>query len=96
MDGAGAPFEGTETLFRYPIGACVVARWFNRWRWTDPWHCNRRIRRKRLVVEERSVYLDGLNLHRGSSAVLAGTQRWRDVHVRLVSQLVEPALPNDE
>lgn len=57
VDGVGAPFEGTEKLFRYPIGARVVARWFNRWRWTDPRRCNRRNHRKLLVVDGRSVYL---------------------------------------
>tara|TARA_R110002049_G_scaffold58143_15_gene158542 strand:+ start:4191 stop:5315 length:1125 start_codon:yes stop_codon:yes gene_type:complete len=92
MDGAGALFEGTEKLFRYLVEAGVEARWFNRWRWTDPWHYNRRNHRKLLVVDERSVYLGGFNLHRESSAVLVGAQRWRDVHVCLISQLVEPAI----
>mgnify|MGYP003675656737 CR=1 FL=1 len=92
MDGAGAIFEGTEKLFRHLTGAAVDARWFNRWRWSDPWRYNRRNHRKLLVVDERCVYLGGFNLHRESSEALVGAQRWRDVHVRLNSHLIEPAI----
>lgn len=92
MDAAGAFFEGTETLFRHLAKAGVNTRWFNRWRWRDPWHYNRRNHRKLLVVDEHCVYVGGFNIHRESSRILVGSQRWRDVHVRLVGRLIEPAI----
>ncbi len=92
MDGAGAFLEGTEKLFRHLRRAAVDTRWFNRWRWSDPWHYNRRNHRKLLVIDERCVYVGGFNLHRESSEALVGAQRWRDVHVRLNACLIEPAV----
>lgn len=91
MDAAGAFFEGTEKLFRHLSKTGVEARWFNRWRWSDPWHYNRRNHRKLLVIDQRCVYVGGFNLHRESSKALMGAQRWRDVHVRLSACLIEPA-----
>ncbi len=91
VDAAGALFEGTDKLYRHLRKAGVHARWFNRWRWRDPWHYNRRNHRKLLVVDDRCVYLGGFNLHRESSRMLVGSRRWRDVHVRLAGRLVAPA-----
>lgn len=91
VDAAGALFEGTEKLFRHLCDAGVDARWFNRWRWRDPLHYNRRNHRKMLVVDDTSVYIGGFNIHRESSYVHVGRRRWRDVHVRLHGPLIEQA-----
>ncbi len=91
VDAAGALFEGTDKLYRHLRKAGVDARWFNRWRWRDPWYYNRRNHRKLLVVDDRSVYLGGFNLHRASSRMQVGNRRWRDVHVRLAGRLAAPA-----
>lgn len=91
VDAAGALFEGTDKLYRRLREGGAHARWFNRWRWRDPWHYNRRNHRKLLVVDDRCVYLGGFNLHRESSRLLLGRRRWRDVHVRLAGRLAAPA-----
>jgi len=91
VDAAGALFEGTEKVFHFMRGAGVEARWFNRWRWRDPLHYNRRNHRKLLVVDETCVFLGGFNIHRQSSQALIGARRWRDIHVRVTSGLGLPA-----
>lgn len=83
VDAAGALFENTESLFRYMQENAVVTQWFNRWRWRDPLHYNRRNHRKLLVVDETCVFLGGFNIHRQSSRSSFGPLRWRDVHVRV-------------
>lgn len=83
VDAAGALFENTESLFRYMQKNVVVTQWFNRWRWRDPLHYNRRNHRKLLVVDETCVFLGGFNIHRQSSRSSFGPLRWRDVHVRV-------------
>lgn len=92
VDAAGALFEGTEKLFRRLLDAGVEARWFNRWRWRDPWHYNRRNHRKLLVVDETCLYVGGFNIHRESSQALVGPRRWRDVHVRHAERLIDQAM----
>jgi cardiolipin synthase len=92
IDAAGALFEGTEKLFRRLLDDGVEARWFNRWRWRDPWHYNRRNHRKLLVVDETCLYVGGFNLHRESSQAIVGAQRWRDVHVRHSERLIDQAI----
>lgn len=92
VDAAGALFAGTEKLFRRLQDAGVEARWFNRWRWRDPWHYNRRNHRKLLVVDETFLYVGGFNLHRESSRAIVGAQRWRDVHVRHSERLIDQAV----
>lgn len=92
VDAAGAWFEGTEKLFRHLREAGVEARWFNRWRWRDPWHYNRRNHRKLLVIDATALYVGGFNIHRESSRAQVGSRRWRDVHVRLTGSLVQQAI----
>ncbi len=83
VDAAGAFFENTESLFRYLQENAVATQWFNRWRWRDPLHYNRRNHRKLLVIDETCVFLGGFNIHRQSSRASFGALRWRDVHVRV-------------
>lgn len=92
VDAAGAWFEGTDKLFRHLRDAGVEARWFNRWRWRDPWHYNRRNHRKLLVIDETALYVGGFNIHRESSRTQVGNRRWRDVHLRLTGSLVTQAV----
>lgn len=91
VDAAGALFQGTAKLFQYLLDAGVQARWFNRWRWRDPFHYNRRNHRKMLVVDDRCAYVGGFNIHRESSLAYAGKQRWRDVHIRFEGPPIEQA-----
>ena len=64
-------------------GAGVRVRRFHRWQWRDPWRYNRRDHRKLLVVDGRTVFLGGFNIHRQSSLAAFGPQRWRDTHLEL-------------
>ena len=87
LDAAGTLFAGTEELFGYLHQAGVEARWFNRWRWRDPLHYNRRNHRKLLVLDQSCVFVGGFNIHRESSRSIIGERRWRDVHVCVEGRL---------
>ena len=63
LDAAGTLFAGTEELFRYLHQAGVEARWFNRWRWRDPLHYNRRNHRKLLVLDQSCHLKSQSNRH---------------------------------
>lgn len=71
--------------------AGVVVRRFHRWSWRQPWHYNRRDHRKLLVVDGRTAFLGGFNIHRQSSRRACGERRWRDSHVRLDGALAAQA-----
>ncbi len=63
--------------------AGVRVRRFHRWQWRDPWRYNRRDHRKLLVVDGRTMFLGGFNIHRQSSLAAYGPQRWRDTHLEM-------------
>lgn len=91
LDAAGALFEGTSAVFEPLRAGGVDVKWFNRWRWREPWRFNRRNHRKLLVVDSRCFYVGGFNIHRQSSRASFGERRWRDVQVRLDWHLVDVA-----
>ena len=63
--------------------AGVRVRRFHRWQWRDPWRYNRRDHRKLLVVDGRTLFLGGFNIHRESSRTAYGPLRWRDTHLQM-------------
>lgn len=87
LDASGTLFAGTEKLFSFLRQAGVEARWFNRWHWRDPMHYNRRNHRKLLVLDQSCVFIGGFNIHRQSSRVVFGENRWRDVHICVKGRL---------
>ena len=54
---------------------------FHRWSWRQPMRYNRRDHRKLLVIDGKTAYLGGFNIHREGSRRYYGPKRWRDVHV---------------
>lgn len=91
LDAAGSWFEGTDRLLRRLRQAGVGIRWFNRWRWRNPWLFNYRNHRKLLIIDDICVYVGGFNIHKQSSRFYTGPHRWRDVHVRMTGSLVRQA-----
>ncbi len=83
LDAAGFLLWGNRQLKTWLRSQGIRLRLFHRWRWRDPLRYNRRNHRKLLVVDEAAVYVGGFNIHRESSRVAFGTERWRDTHVRL-------------
>jgi cardiolipin synthase len=91
LDPAGALFEGTDSLVQILQRAGVEVRWFNRWRWSQPLRYDRRNHRKLLVIDNKSVFVGGFNIHRQSSRMYVDLRRWRDVHVRISDHLIDQA-----
>ncbi len=83
LDAAGFLLWSNRKLKTWLRGQGVRLRLFHRWRWRDPLRYSRRNHRKLLVVDESVVYVGGFNIHRESSRVAFGAERWRDTHVRL-------------
>ncbi len=83
LDAAGFLLWGNRKLKTWLRGQGIQLRLFHRWRWRDPLRYNRRNHRKLLVVDESVVYVGGFNIHRESSRLVFGADRWRDTHVRL-------------
>jgi len=71
--------------------AGVVVRHFHRWHWRHPLRYNRRDHRKLLVVDAKTAFLGGFNIHRQSSLLYYGETRWRDTHTRFCSELARQA-----
>ncbi|GMT39890.1 MAG: cardiolipin synthase B [bacterium] len=83
LDAAGFLFWGNRKLKTWLRSQGIRLRLFHRWRWRDPLRYNRRNHRKLLVVDDATVYVGGFNIHRESSRIAFGAERWRDTHVRL-------------
>lgn len=69
----------------------VKVRRYHRWYWREPLRYNRRDHRKLLVVDSQQAFLGGFNIHRQSSLLVFGKERWRDTHVRITGELAEEA-----
>lgn len=83
IDAAGSLFWGSHRLAKALRRDGVHVRWFHRWNWRHPSRYNRRNHRKLLVVDGRSGFLGGFNIHRENSRTLYGERRWRDTHVEV-------------
>ncbi|WP_420389500.1 phospholipase D-like domain-containing protein [Marinobacter sp.] len=64
---------------------------FHRWSWRQPMRYNRRDHRKLLVVDGKTAYLGGFNIHRQGSRRFYGPKRWRDMHVCIHGALASEA-----
>lgn len=71
--------------------AGIELKWFNPWRWYAPQRFNRRNHRKLLIVDGRSAWLGGFNIHKENSKREIGEERWRDTQVRIDGSLVRQA-----
>jgi len=60
----------------------IELKWFNP-RWYKPLRFNRRNHRKLLVIDDRSAWLGGFNIHKENSLREFGPDRWHDTHVRV-------------
>jgi len=83
LDAAGFLLWGSGKLRTWLRSQGIRLRLFHRWRWRDPLRYNQRNHRKLLVIDNRSVYLGGFNIHRESSRLVFGNTCWRDAHVHL-------------
>ncbi|GMQ88829.1 MAG: hypothetical protein BMS9Abin09_0267 [Gammaproteobacteria bacterium] len=91
IDAAGSLFLVSRRLVRDMRKHGVWLRRFHRWSWRKPLRYNRRNHRKLLVIDEKTAYLGGFNIHRESSQAVFGKDRWRDTHVRISGRLAEHA-----
>ena len=83
IDAAGSLFWGSRHLEQLLRREGIRLRWFHRWSWRAPWRYNRRNHRKLLVVDGRTGFLGGFNIHRENSRAVYGEARWRDTHVQV-------------
>ena len=83
LDAAGSLFWGPRAVQTALRGGGVQMRWFHRWSWREPLRYNRRNHRKLLVVDGKTGFLGGFNIHRENSRKVFGELRWRDTHVRV-------------
>jgi len=83
LDSAGSFFWGPRAVQKALRQGGVHMRWFHRWSWRDPLRYNRRNHRKLLVVDGKTGFLGGFNIHRENSLKVYGEKRWRDTHVRV-------------
>jgi len=72
-------------------GAGVDLKWYNPLRWYKPLHFNRRNHRKLMIVDNRSVWLGGFNIHDENSLTVTGSGRWHDTHIRIDGPLASQA-----
>lgn len=91
LDAAGSFFRGSEQLGAFLRDGGVELRWFHHWQWSRPLRYNQRNHRKLLVVDAEQTFLGGFNIHRESSRIHFGKQRWRDTHVAVTGPLAEQA-----
>lgn len=91
IDAAGSLFLTSRRLVYELRKHRVRLRWFHRWSWRKPFQYNRRNHRKLLVVDERSAYMGGFNIHRESSQAVFGSDRWRDTHIHFKGLLASQA-----
>ena len=78
LDAAGAFGRGVISIVRHLRAHGVAVKWFHRWNWHRPLRYNRRNHRKLLVIDDRTAYIGGFNIHRESSRRVFGEARWRD------------------
>ena len=53
--------------------AGIELKWFNTLRWYKPLRFNRRNHRKLLIIDQKSVWLGGFNIHKENSRRESGT-----------------------
>jgi len=91
MDATASLFWSSRRLGRYMHNQGVHLRYFHRWSWRSPFRYNRRDHRKMLIVDEKQLFLGGFNIHRESSLLVYGEERWRDTHLGISGDLAAEA-----
>lgn len=91
VDALGSSGVLTRLHRRQLRAAGVRLQRFHRWSWRQPMRYNRRDHRKLLVIDGKTAYLGGFNIHREGSRRYYGPKRWRDVHVRINGPLAKEA-----
>lgn len=91
IDAAGSLFRISRSLGRYMRNQGIHLRYFHRWSWRAPFRYNRRDHRKMLIVDEKQLFLGGFNIHRESSLLVYGEERWRDTHLGISGDLAVEA-----
>ena len=89
LDAAGSLFWGGRYVVKALRMGKVRVRWFRRWSWRAPLRYNRRNHRKLLVVDGRTGFFGGFNIHRQNSRAVYGEERWRDTHVEVHGPLAQ-------
>lgn len=83
IDAVGSLFSGPHAVERALRAGGVQVRWFHRWNWRNPSRYNRRNHRKLLVVDGKTGFFGGFNVHRENSLSVFGETRWRDTHLQV-------------
>lgn len=91
VDAAGSLLSFSRALEKHLSGHGVLVRRFHRWSWRRPLRFYRRNHRKLLVVDGGEAFVGGFNIHRQSSRVVYGSDRWRDTHVLMRGPLAVQA-----
>lgn len=91
LDTLGSLSMSMSDLPEQLRAAGVELRWFNPWKWKRLLKLNRRNHRKLLVVDSRTAWLGGFNIHEESSRRQCGAECWRDTQVRLKGPLAREA-----
>lgn len=91
MDAFGSHGLADSPHAQAMIDAGVALRWFNPLRWLRFIRFNQRNHRKLLVIDGRTVWLGGFNIHRENSLREFGQQRWLDIQIRVDGPLAGEA-----
>lgn len=91
IDAAGSNFFRSRHYFQQLCRHKIQLHWFHRWSWRKPFRYNYRNHRKLLIIDSAIGYVGGFNIHRESSQIISGKQRWRDTHVRFTGSLANHA-----
>ncbi|MCF6354715.1 MAG: phospholipase D-like domain-containing protein [Candidatus Polarisedimenticolaceae bacterium] len=91
VDALGSLFQFYRSLGPELEQSGVQVHHFHRWQWREPLRYNRRDHRKLLVIDGKTAFLGGFNIHRQSSQRYYGAARWRDTHAAFKGDLAQQA-----
>lgn len=91
VDALRVRIEGSAHLLQALRSAGVQVARYGPFHFIHPRAFFRRDHRKLLVVDERTAFLGGFNIHRQSSQRQVGAMRWRDTHVELTGPIASVA-----
>ena len=83
IDAAGSRFALSSDVEGNLIEHGVKIKYFHRWSCASPLRYNQRNHRKLLIIDNKTTYLAGFNIHEENSYHYYGAKRWRVTHLRL-------------
>ena len=86
LDAVGSHYYQNGKDFKKILHDSISLKWFHQWNWRRPWQFNVRNHRKLLIIDRQYVFIGGFNVHRESSLLYFGKNRWRDSHIALESE----------